>query len=320
MIVRPPCGAASHTLGVTGSTAGKNRAVRGVGMRDRALVIDRGPGGDPGRPLRVTVRLLGRVELAVHGRLLRLAGRQAQALVALLVLVRRVRARDAIATDLWPDALGATGSLRQALWLLRSSLAAAGLDPDDVIESDADALGLRPDLELDIDVDRFDQAVGGPTPDPALAVELYQGELAECLGHECFARERERLADAYEDALVLVAERRLAERDLAGARGAALRLLARDPLREEAHRVLLRVYGSDGTRAQVLRQFRRLSDLLRRELDVEPLPETIAAFQQAMRHAETRSAEAVVHLRLAETAFVAVGPGRAAEPATAAAG
>ena len=289
-------------------------------MRDRALVIDRRPGGRPDRVLRVRVRLLGRVELEINGRVLRLAGRQAQALVALLVLVRRVRARDAIATDLWPDALGATGSLRQALWLLRSSLTAAGLDPEHLLESDADALGLRPDVELEVDVDRFDDAVSGPASDPALAVELYQGELAECLGHECFARERERLSDAYEDALVLVAERRLAEHDMAGAREAALRLLARDPLREEAHRVLLRVYGSDGTRAQVLRQFRRLSDLLRRELDVEPLPETVAAFQHAMHHAEARSAEAVVHLRLAETAFVAVGPGRATEPASVAAG
>lgn len=289
-------------------------------MRDRALVVDRRSGGEPDRPLRVCIRLLGRVEVEVDGRLVRLAGRQAQALVALLVLVRRVRARDAIATDLWPDALGATGSLRQALWLLRSSLTAAGLDPEQLLESDADALGLRSDLELDVDVDRFDDAIGGATPDPALAVHLYQGELAECLGHECFARERERLADAYEDALVLVAERRLAEHDLAGAREAALRLLARDPLREEAHRVLLRVYGSDGTRAQILRQFRRLSDLLRRELDVDPLPETVAAFQHAMHHAEARSAEAVVHLRLAERAFVAVGPGRATESASVAAG
>ncbi|HET7727178.1 MAG TPA: BTAD domain-containing putative transcriptional regulator [Candidatus Limnocylindrales bacterium] len=283
-------------------------------------MVDRRPGWGPVRALRVSVRLLGRVELEINGRRLRLAGRQAQALVALLVLVRRVRARDAIATDLWPDALGATGSLRQALWLLRSSLTAAGLDPDQLLESDADALGLRPDVDLDVDVDRFDDAVGGPAPDPGLAIELYQGELVECLGHECFARERERLADAYEDALVLVAERRLAEHDMPGAREAALRLLARDPLREEAHRVLLRVYGSDGTRAQVLRQFRRLSDLLRRELDVEPLPETVAAFQHAMHHAEARSAEAVVHLRLAETAFVAVGPGRATEPASVAAG
>jgi DNA-binding SARP family transcriptional activator len=44
----------------------------------------------------------------------------------------------------------------------------------------------------------------------------------------------------------------------------------------------------------VLRQYRRLRDLLRRELDVDPLPETEAAFRAALRDAEARSAEAVI--------------------------
>lgn len=270
--------------------------------RDRAATPARGP--------KVSVRLLGRVEVVVEGRPLRLSGRQAQALIALLVLIRRVRSRDAIAADLWPEATSATGSLRQALWLLRSSIAAAGVDPDEVLEADADALGLRGDLELDVDTDRFDAALAEPIVDAEGAVSVYRGELAECLGHECFARERERLADAYEDALVLVAERRLNEPDVPGARLAAQRLLARDPLREEAHRVLIGLYGSHGTRAQVLRQYRRLRDLLRRELDVDPLPETVAAFRSAMREAEARSAEAVMRRRLGETALVAIGPGR----------
>ena len=62
------------------------------------------------------------------------------------------------------------------------------------------------------------------------------GDLVEGLGHDCFAAERERLADRYEDALAIVAERRLADGDLRGAqRGGASRCIARDPLREEAH-------------------------------------------------------------------------------------
>ena len=41
-------------------------------------------------------------------------------------------------------------------------------------------------------------------------IALYRGDLVEGLGHDCFAAERERLADRFEDALALVAERRLA--------------------------------------------------------------------------------------------------------------
>ena len=95
------------------------------------------------------------------------------------------------------------------------------------------------------------------------AVELYHGDLLEGLGHDCFAAERERLSDRFEDALAIVAERRLADGDVAGAQAAADRLLERDPLREEAHAVLIAVHGLIGSRSQVVRQYRRLHDVLR---------------------------------------------------------
>ena len=247
------------------------------------------------RPTLMEVRLLGRSEIIVDGRPVPLAGRHAQALAALLALTRRPRARDAIAADLWPDALtAANGALRQALWLLRSAFVAAGVDARRILDADADALGLAQEVDLDLDVARFDAAMTTDPADTDLAIATYRGELAECLGHECFARERERLADEYEDALALAAERRLVAHDLLGARDAALRLVARDPIREEAHAVLLRIHGLEGRRSQVLRQYRRLRDLLRRELDVDPLPETEAAFRAALRDAESRSAEAVI--------------------------
>ena len=66
------------------------------------------------------------------------------------------------------------------------------------------------------------------------------------LGHECFAAERERLSDVYEDLLVAVAHERLERGDVAGARRAATELLARDPLREEAHTALIALYGRSG--------------------------------------------------------------------------
>lgn len=264
-------------------------------MIARTEGADLGGGIRPARPPRLAIRLFGRIELTVDGRSVPLAGRHAQALAALLALTHRPRSRDAIAADLWPDALtAANGALRQALWLLRSALVAAGVDARRVLETDADALGLAASIELELDVARFDAAMTSEPPDVEAAIAAYRGELAECLGHECFARERERLADAYEDALAIAAEARLARRDLAGAREAAHRLVARDPIREEAHAVLLRIHGLEGRRSQVLRQYRRLRDLLRRELDVDPLPETEAALRAALRDAEAHSAEAVL--------------------------
>ena len=238
----------------------------------------------------LTVRLLGGVSAHVDGRPVRLTGRQSQALLALLVLRPRRRTREAIAADLWPDAAtGSTGSLRQALWLVRRALAAAGSDPERVIESDADALGLGTDVQVEHDAAEFERLVRGQPARPEDALRIYRGELVEALAHECFAHDRERLADAYEDALAIAAVDRLTGGDLDGARLAALGLLARDPLREEAHQVLMWIYGMSGSRSQVMRQFRRLEALLAGEIGEAPLPETIEAYRSAMAATVSRS-------------------------------
>lgn len=121
------------------------------------------------------------------------------------------------------------------------------------------------------------------------AIDLYRGDLAEGINLECLARDRERLADLFEDALAEASRRRLLEGDLAGARDAALRLLRRDPLREEAHMVLIELYGLTGSRSQVSRQYRRLRAILEAELNVEPLQETEDAYRIAIRRAAAKS-------------------------------
>jgi DNA-binding SARP family transcriptional activator len=255
------------------------------------------------------VTLLGRFSLrTADGQDVRLIGRHAQALFTLLALTRRPRAREAIAADLWPESLvAATGPLRQAVYQLRTSLGAAGLDLDAVLESDSETLGLRPDAIRSLDVARFEACTDDPMCDPETAVAGYAGDLAEGLGHDCFAGERERLADRYEDALALVARRRLAEGDDAGARVAAERLIARDPLREEGHEVLIAVHGRTGSRAQVMRQYRRLCEVLAHELDEVPLPETDATYRVALARVIARSRRRAAELdRPAATNLAAV--------------
>jgi DNA-binding SARP family transcriptional activator len=248
---------------------------------------------DSDPPLDLRVSVLGRFDVVLaDGRPLRLTGRHAQALLALLVLTRRPRSRDAIAADLWPDADGAcTGSLRQALWLVRQALTSVGIAPDRLLEIDPETIGVRLDARIDLDLTAFEACLADGGCAVERAVALYQGDLLEGLGHDCFATERERLADRFEDALALVAERALTAGDLAAARLAADRLIARDPLREEAHAVLIAVHGLVGSRSQIVRQYRRLCDVLERELDEAPLPETEAIYRQALSRAMGRSLE-----------------------------
>ena len=292
-----------------GTAVGRTINVARPARRSAPSRAQRAP-ATQGVPLEID--LLGRVELSVGGREIRLAARGAQALFAVLALKPRVRTREAVATEIWPDGdgSGTSASLRQALWLVRSAFAAAAVPLERYLVIDAEVIGFEPCAPIDLDVARFERALHDPSSSPEEAVALYQGDLVECLGLECFAVERERLSDAYEDALALVAERRLLAGESNAARDAAERLLARDPLREEAHAILLRVYGRIGSRAQILRQYRRLSTLLRTELGVDPLPETEAVFRSAMVEAVERSGLRAASMAYAEGPAITPSPRR----------
>ena len=248
---------------------------------------------------RVDVRLLGRLDVAVRGRAIRIPGRQAQALFALLAIDRHLRSRDCLAATLWPDVEASAASLRQTLWLVRGAFAAADVDPGGLFVIEPESVGLRPDAPVRLDSEQFEALLKGQPPNPESAIGLYRGDLAEGLGHDCFAAEQERLSDLYEDALALVAQRRLAVDDFEGARDAANRLLSRDVLREEGHAALIAYYGAQGTRSQVVRQYRRLREILNRELEVDPLPETEVAYRAAMTRAVADS-----HRRATSEAFL----------------
>ena len=110
-------------------------------------------------PIHLRVSVLGRFDVRSwpSGEPLRLTGRHAQALFALLVLTRRPRSREAIAADLWPDADGAcAGSLRQALWLVRQALTRSGSRPIACSISTAIPSAIRMDARIDLDLTAFE--------------------------------------------------------------------------------------------------------------------------------------------------------------------
>ena len=270
------------------------RTTQGARREAEPLLKDPNDAWMGGGRQRLGIRLLGEVSADWDGRFVRPQGRGAVGLLAVLATKRRARTREDIAADLWPDGGPSSAAwLRQALWQLRRAFMAAGADPDLVFEADAERLAFNGALELDLDVERFEGLLHARPPDLDAALALYGGELTEGLGLECFARDRERLADLYEDALAQLGRRCLRDGDMGCARAAAIGLMERDPLREESHATLIEVYGRTGSRDQVVRQYRRLERLLRRELGVEPLAETRESFHAAMRHASERSAREV---------------------------
>lgn len=213
------------------------------------------------------LRLLGVPSLRTPGSDARIAlERKDAALLALLALdgpLQRARA----AALLWPDAdtQKARNSLRQRLFRLRRAVGG------DVIAED-DALSLAAGIEHDL--------AELPTrlaDDPAAAV----GELLGAFGYEDCAEladwvtaARERVGAQRRDALAAAAARAEHDGRIAQALQHAERLVADQPLSEQAHRLLMRLHYRRGDRAAALAAYARCAQLLRRELGAEPGAET----------------------------------------------
>jgi DNA-binding SARP family transcriptional activator len=204
--------------------------------------------------------------------------RKDAALLALLALDGPVpRAR--VAAMLWPDAEPhkARNSLRQRLFRLRRS---AGCD---IVVEDS-ALALAEGIDHDL--------TGLPARlanDPSAAT----GELLGAFGYEdCeefddwVRSARERVRVVRRDAVAAAAAREEASGHLAGALIFAERLVAEDPLSEQAHRLLMRLHYRRGDRSAALAAFARCRQYLHVELGAEPSTETRELVQLIERSGE----------------------------------
>jgi DNA-binding SARP family transcriptional activator/Tfp pilus assembly protein PilF len=240
----------------------------------------------PGAPVpdiagRVWIRLLGPFEMQVGAGAPPRLPKKAQALLAFLALARgRTVPRDQLATLLWGDSgtEQARQSLRQALVSLRNAFEHHG---DDLLVADTVSVRLAPDRAA-IDADEFEAAARSePLHDLERANALYRDELLAGLHIpvEPFSRwvtiERQRFLSLRLDLLQRLALAQAEARRLDDAVGSARQLVVLDPLREEAHRLLIRLLAENGNRSAALLQYDRCIDILREELGVDPEPETI---------------------------------------------
>lgn len=114
------------------------------------------------------------------------------------------------------------------------------------------------------------------------AVDLYRGELDDL--HDGMdvqiVVERERLRARCLTLLAQLADYHYGQRDYEACAKHAWRLLANDPCREDAHRVVMRCNVRRGERSEALRQYRVCKDILRTEFDVAPEAATTTLFDQ----------------------------------------
>lgn len=239
---------------------------------------------------------LGPPRLEHDGQSLEVDTRKAIALMAYLTVTGESHSRDALATLLWPDydQTHARGALRRTLSSLNKALAG------DWLEIDREAIGLNPGAPVWVDVAQFRRRLAtcrshdhpAQTSCPACleplneAVALYRDDFLagftlrdspdfdewQFFQSESLRRE---LARALEN----LVQCHLTRREFDPAIAQARRWLALDPLHEQAHRELMRLYAWSDQRGAALRQYRECVRIFDQELGVSPLEETTQLYE-----------------------------------------
>jgi DNA-binding SARP family transcriptional activator/predicted ATPase len=244
----------------------------------------------------LTLYCFGSPRVERDGQPVSVTRRRTMALLIYLALTGRPHSREALATLLWPehDAQSARAHLRRELFRLKQ------LTGEEMLFVDREQMAFRPEAGISADVlsfrRRLDRVAGhGHAPGRLCRDCQTELEKAIALYDEAFLTGFN-LPDSPEFdewQFFLVEE---LQQQMAGAlrtliawhesQGQALealplarRWLSFDPLNEEAHRALMRLYNHAGQQAAAIRQYETCARLLDDELGVAPAAETAALYE-----------------------------------------
>jgi DNA-binding SARP family transcriptional activator len=245
------------------------------------------------------ISLFGRVELNYDNRLAEVKiPKIAQALLAYMLLKRRrFYTREGLAALFWGDMSEerARSCLNTALWRLRRALepketAKSGY----VLTASSGNIGFNWDSAYWLDVQIFEDEVVqllGRSPEALsqqegqrlqAALELYTGDVLEEFYEDWVLVDRERLRQLLLNGLtqLMLYYKHRGEYTQSLSYGQAI--LQHDPLRENIHREMMQLYLANNEPVMAIRQYQSCQEVLANELNITPMPETQALYQQIM--------------------------------------
>jgi DNA-binding SARP family transcriptional activator len=230
----------------------------------------------------ICLRLLPQFSLEVRGQPRPVCSRAERVLVLLAVNGGTAK-RGTVAGTLWPETTSerALSSLRTALWSLnRLHLPLVHVSPTTV------SLGSDVQADLQIAMDLARELIDGRNPllDVPETLRLLRRELLSDWAEDWILIEQERFRQLRLHGLEALSELLISNGRHAQAVVAGLEVIACDPLRESAHRLLMTAYLAEGNRKEAISQYRLCARLLRDELDLEPSREMNSLLRQATSH------------------------------------
>ena len=231
--------------------------------------------------------LFGSPHFDIDGHPVKLELRKSLALLAYLAVQKETLQRDFITNLLWPeeDSTRGRSHLRHVLSPLRIAL------PEGWLAADRERIGLDPDVEMWVDVIEFRRLVTscsqhghpeseicpGCQPLLAQAVELYRDDFMSGFTlpdspsfDEWQYFQAEGLRQVLDGALKKLVQCLVLADRLDLAVQPARRRLVIDPLNEDAHCQLMRLYAWNRQRSLALRQFRECKEVLSNQLGIDP--------------------------------------------------
>ena len=233
--------------------------------------------------------------------------RTVQELLAYLTLFRhRIHAREVLAGRFWGDHSDekARSCLSTALWRLRKVLEPGEVPKGTyILTTSTGDIGFNRESEHWLDIEVFEQhgrqllakpyqaLTAGEVQQLEGALSLYRGELLEGFYDEWALRERERLRSLYLHSLAHLLQYYRHFKSYEKGLACGHKILDLDPLREEIHREMMRLYYRNGQRALALRQYDNCSNILEKELGVPPMEETQLLRVQIFKRSDARQVQ-----------------------------
>jgi len=218
--------------------------------------------------------------------------RRLQELLAWLILHRdEYQSRQRLSFTFWPESREsqARNNLRNLLHLLRKALP----DLDSFIIVEHTSLKWKQDSAFTCDVDNFEKKIAAAKllKDPGQrelklkeGVLLYGGELLPDSYSEWIEEYRYRLKLDYQYALQELVKLTKSNREYDKGIKYAKMWTTEEPFNESAWRHLITLYALQNDRANALQAYKRCTGILRKELDIEPAPETLDLYEQLINN------------------------------------
>jgi DNA-binding SARP family transcriptional activator len=247
----------------------------------------------------LTINLFGAASFSVDGVVLKSDFGPTGRLLAcyLFAFPGRVHRRERLADLFWRDndQTKVRSALNTAIWRIRRILDQGHLGAARHLMTVGDDLILEPSRDFQVDTYKLESAselFHGRSPRNLLtaseienlcaAIDVYKGPFLEDRDDDWVLQERERLHCLFVRSSVELMRAAVAKHDYEQALNFGRRILAIDPLREGIQRGVILLLALNSQRVEAVRAYQRLSELLRTELELDPMPETQRLFNEVV--------------------------------------